>query len=63
MVELSSGGDPIVMPKIFEWNEDFRHGSLSCNDDTMDGHHRGTHYQPGTPVLNQWNSIYFGFGG
>ena len=56
--------DPISHAKIFEWNEDFRHGShYHAMMIQWDGHHRGTHYQPGTPVPEPWNSIYFGFGG
>ena len=25
-----------------------------------DGKHDGTHYKPGTPVPEPWNSLYFG---
>lgn len=53
--------DPINNNTIFEWDEDLKYGS---HYHTMmvewDGIHNGTHYLPGTPVPEPWNSIYFG---
>ena len=46
---------------IFEWNEDYKYGEhYHPMLIEWDSHHDGTHYLPGTPVPEPWNSIYFG---
>lgn len=53
--------DPISKAKIFEWDEDFNNGShYHAMLIEWDGNHHNMHYLPGTPVLEPWNSIYFG---
>ena len=53
--------DPISGSKIFEWNEDFNHGShYHAMLIEWDGKHDGIHYRPGTEVPEPWNSMYFG---
>ena len=46
---------------MFEWNEDFRQGShYHALLIEWDNKHKGTHYYPGSPIPEPWNSIYFG---
>ena len=53
--------DPVTQVKVFEWNEDLRHGShYHAMLVEWDGVHDGIHYYPGTPVPEPWNSMYFG---
>lgn len=53
--------DPLSNIKVFEWNEDFQNGEhYHALLIEWDGKHDGTHYEPGTPVPEPWNSIYFG---
>lgn len=53
--------DPVLSVNIFEWDEDFKWGShYHAMDAQWGGKHGGTHYFPGTPVPEPWNSLYFG---
>ena len=53
--------DPISNVKVFEWDEDFQNGEhYHALLIEWDGKHDGTHYEPGTPVPEPWNSLYFG---
>ena len=52
---------PLQNTPIFEWNEDFENGAhYHVLKIEWAGKHDGTHYMPGTPVPEPWNSIYFG---
>lgn len=53
--------DPISNSRIFEWDEDLRHGAhYHAMLIEWDGNHMKTHYLPGSPVPEPWNTIYFG---
>ena len=53
--------DPVSGKNVFEWNEDFRQGShYHALLIEWDNKHKGTHYYPGSPIPEPWNSIYFG---
>ena len=53
--------DPVSNIKVFEWDEDLKN---SPHYHTLiiefKGKHIGPHYNPGSPVPEPWNSIYFG---
>ena len=52
---------PGTKTAIFEWNEDFNHGShYHAMLIEWDNKHNGIHYRPGTEVPEPWNSMYFG---
>ena len=53
--------DPVSGKNVFEWNKDFRQGShYHALPIEWDNKHKGTHYYPGSPIPEHWNSIYFG---
>ena len=53
--------DPITKIRVFEWDEDFSNGShYHALLPEWGGVHDGTHYLPGSPVPEPWNTIYFG---
>ena len=53
--------DPITKIRVFEWDEDFSNGShYHALLPEWGGMHDGTHYLPGSPVPEPWNTIYFG---
>ena len=46
---------------VFEWNEDYKNGPhYHVMLIEWDNNHDGTHYLPGTPVPEPWNTMYFG---
>ena len=52
---------PISNAIIFEWDEDFQNGAhYHAMMVEWDGQHKGIHYEPGAPVPEPWNTLYFG---
>lgn len=53
--------DPVTNTAVFEWDEDISNTPhYHAKVIAWDNLHNGIHYEPGTPVPEPLNSIYFG---